>query len=182
MSWSICQSCWSISAGTTPVLIDHGAEDKVIADSALIVEYLDKVFPEPAMRTGYSGPETEALGTFFGKFAGYMKNKDMTKSPELKQLFETEFSKVENYLQNDGKGKKFLLGDDCSDLDCSTLPKLLQINGAGQEYKGIDIAKNYPGIAAYIERMSEMECVKCVRPIDEDLIAGWARHGAVKEC
>ena len=62
--------------GTTPVLIDHAADDKVIPDSGLIVKYLESLFPSPPMNLNKPDPAVEATKNIFAKFAAYMKNSD----------------------------------------------------------------------------------------------------------
>lgn len=144
---------------------------------------MEKLYPEPCMKVGLSDPAVvEASSTFFGKFAALMKNTDLANSPQLRQQFEAEIQKLEGFLQNQGKDRQFLLGDTFSEIDCSILPKLLQVKAAGLEYKGVDIEASFPAIAAYIARASAVEACQNTRPTDEDLIQGWAKYGAVKEC
>jgi len=168
--------------GTTPVLVDHGADDKVIGDSGLIIEYIETLFPMPDMRISFKGAAFEASRSLFGAFAGCMKNKDMEKSNEHRQSLMKELQKLEDYLTNEGKDKTYLIENKLCEIDCSVYPKLLQIKVAGQELKGITIANDFPAIQSYMTKVeSTNECQSCT-PKNEDLVDGWLQHGAIKEC
>jgi len=169
-------------AGTTPVLIDHGADDKVIGDSGLIIEYIESLYPEPCMNISTSGPAADATKNLLGKFAAYMKNQDLSKSKDLRQAFLLEVQKLEDYLQNEGKGMLFLLGNGICEIDCTVYPRLLQIKVAGGELKGVDIPVSFPAINSYMSRVEETAQCVSTRPTAEDLVEGWMRHGAIKEC
>ena len=115
------------------------------------------------------------------QFVPYMVNKDLTKSAALRHEFDEELNNIEKFLQNEGKGRNFLLGENFSELDCSVFPKLLQIQAAGVYFKGIELAGSRPGVTAYMERVAGRSACQSTRPTDEDLIAGWAKKGVLKE-
>ena len=176
------QHNFMLSEGKVPVLVDHGANCKVVEDSGRINAYINDLYPSRDAQCAYQGPAADACGGIFPKLAQLTKNRDTSKTPELKQALLEELVKLNAYLCCDEhKGKKFLLGDFMSDLDCSILPKLLHVRVAGKEFKGFDIPQELTALHDYIKN-GQMEPVwEKTCPPDEQIIYGWNRHNVLKE-
>lgn len=122
------------------------------------------------------------VSALFPKFAAYMKNQDLSTSNEKRVAFEAEIQKLEDYLKSDeaAQGKKFMLGDTLCEVDCATLPKLLQMKAAGKYFKDFDLEK-YPHVYNYLNNADDMDVWLNTRACDQDLVDGWAMHGCIKE-
>ena len=85
-----------------PVLIDHGADNKVVTDSAAIVQYVDDTFAKegvPDLACGHQGECVTAGAGVFSAFAKFMKNKEPSLEPELKENLLAELKKFNDYLE-----------------------------------------------------------------------------------
>lgn len=161
--------------GKVPVLIDRQKGNKVIADSAEIIKYINECFPKPELQREYSGPCVEAAAGIFPKFAAMMKNKEESKESELKEALLAELKKLDDYLANKGCSGDFLLCDSLCELDCQVLPKLRHVQVAGGHYKNFNIPEDFSALNAYIKRGEACDIFKRTCPSDEEFVWGWSK-------
>nr|KAG5686977.1 hypothetical protein BaRGS_011886 [Batillaria attramentaria] len=166
-------------AGTVPVFEDT-EKNVVIADSAKITAYIHELFPEPDLQQNYNGPAVEACSGIFPKLAAFLKNKDPSATPALREALEEELTKLDTYLQSGGCQGKYLLCDTVSELDCSILPKLRHVQVAAKYFQKFEIPEKLTALQKYIKDGQSCEVFQQTACKDEEIIKGWSRHGLVK--
>ncbi|KAK7101773.1 uncharacterized protein [Littorina saxatilis] len=166
-------------SGCVPVLVDTST-NKVIADSQLIVKEIDKLFPEPDLKSTYDGPAVQACSSVFPKLVAFLKNKDKDKIPELRKALEDELTKLDLYLKSENCCGPFLVGDKMCALDCSLLPKLRHLQVAGKYFQKFEIPESLDALRHYIEVGEACEPFQNTKYDDEEIIKGWGRHGLIK--
>ena len=162
--------------GGVPVLVDHDADNKVIADSAEITKYMESVIPEPCCSTDYNGQAQDACMGVFGKFAAFMKNKENAKTDELKLALVQELKKMNDYLDSSEQQGGFLLGDVLSELDCMILPRLKHILVAGKHYLNFDIPEEFTALTKYIEHGQQCDVFAKTCCANEEILHGWSKY------
>lgn len=165
-----------------PVLVDEQEENRAIADSSDIVAYIDRLYPAKDVKCGYKGPAADACSGILPKLAGLLKNQDTSLTPKLKEDLKAELNKLNEYLASkECSDRKFLLGDDLSDLDCSVLPKLFHVQVAAMEYKNFAIPREFAALWRYIEAGQSEAVWNLTCPPPDEVTHGWSRHGVIKE-
>ncbi|XP_076448273.1 uncharacterized protein LOC143284993 isoform X2 [Babylonia areolata] len=164
--------------GTVPVLVDCETKE-VIANSQLIVKYIDNKFPEPDIKVDYSGPAIEACSGVFPKLAAFLKNKDKEAIPTLRKALEDELAKLDAFLKTDEHGRYLLCDSPCA-LDCSLLPKLRHVEVAGKHFQKFEITEGLDALHRYIKAGESCPAFQSTSYPDEEIISGWSRHGLMK--
>ena len=162
--------------GKVPVLIDREANDKIVTDSAEINKYFDEQFPDPVCKPMECNAANEACQGVFGKVAGLIKNKDDSKTDELKHAVTDELQKVESYLQTKEEKGRFLLGDKMTEVDCMILPRLRHLAVAGKHYRNYDIPTEFTALNKYISDAKTDNAYTSTCCPDEEIIYGWGKH------
>jgi glutathione S-transferase len=97
-----------------PVL-DCGQQ--VLRESSVILRYLDMKYPERPI--AHTDPMRHAIESLFGLMdsgyakAGYamLRNQELSRREELKQAFDAEYAKLDEFLRLHGNGGPFLFDD-----------------------------------------------------------------------
>ena len=113
-------------AGTVPVLM---ADGKPIPDSEAILEYIEKLQPEPSLMT--TSPVRKEVGaTVWTSFLALLKNDTPgKKAAVLRSTLETKLGQIDTHLAQ--SGMPYLAADRPTAADCQLIPQLYQISVAG---------------------------------------------------
>lgn len=160
--------------GKVPVLVDLQNENKIIPDSGKIVEYLENIFPQPAVIMSNQIAEDASSG-IFPKFAAMMKNKDAAADTSLKDALIAELKKLDDYLAQKSSPGAFLVDNNICELDCQVLPKLRHVQVAGKKYKQFDIPAELSALHQYIQLGEASDVYRKTCPADDQIIWGWSK-------
>ncbi|XP_003386053.1 PREDICTED: glutathione S-transferase DHAR1, mitochondrial-like [Amphimedon queenslandica] len=158
-------------AGSVPAL---QYDDEIITDSYKILEYLDETYPEPPLNPPNNKEAEEATGQIFGAFSAWIKNTDDSKDSELKEAFEAELEKINNYMGR--HSWSMLCSDSWSFADCVLAPRLYHIQTVAEDFKGYTRLNEYYNLKQYMDTvfLSE-EFVSTCYP-REYILKGWAKY------
>ncbi|QDZ19766.1 glutathione S-transferase [Chloropicon primus] len=166
---------WFLDAfpqGNVPVIRD--GEGNWLADSDLICERLETMFPEPSLVPASEG--TKEVGkSLFGAFVKYITNKEPEKEDDLKQSLLAEVSSLNTHVEaNQAKGLDFLDSRPavCS-VDLALYPKLKHVCVVLSHYKGLEIRKGYGGIQAFMDNFEIKRETEATFYPDEYILEGW---------
>ena len=157
--------------GKVPVLVHRVSEQEalVLDDPLLIATYLEKLFPNPPIRS--KGKKAIVAGSdIFQKFCALIKNKDPTKDADLKTALCKKMEDLDSFLLSTCGA--FMEGDTLRFSDCSLLPKLLLVRVAAKQLKGFEIPARLKGISGYIQAGDTC-------PSDKLIKEHWSRDFAV---
>jgi glutathione S-transferase len=145
-----------------PVLKDE-AEDRLIPESSIIIEYIDQKFPD-GPRMIPSDPtrarEVRLRDRFFDLYVHLPMQKVMTdrlrpegkRDPfgvdQAKQQIETSYRMIDQEMAS----RTWVMGEDFTMADCAALPALFYGNMA-VPFDG------YPNVAAYLDRLKQRPTV-----------------------
>ena len=132
-------------AGTVPVLI---ADGKPIPDSEAILEYAEKLQPEPSLMT--TSPVRKEVGaTVWTSYLALLKNNDIEKDALLRDALSAQLFQIDSHLAQ--SGMPFLAADRPTAADCQLLPQLYQIEVSGHLVDFTIPAQN-TNLLAYMKR------------------------------
>ena len=162
--------------GKVPVMIDN-KENKVIADSGDITQYIQNIAGKGSttQNEDFLSEAAEACSGLFPKFAAMMKNKDDSKTEELKNALSNELGKLNTFLKEKKTDGKYLMGETLCELDCQILPKLKHVLVAGKKYKDFDIPAEFEALHEYLRHGQETDEFKVTCPEDEQFVWGWSK-------
>lgn len=164
--------------GKVPVLVDRGADNKIIADSGEITKYIDSIYPEGDFQINYNGPALVACSGVFPKLAALLKNKSPDNSEELKGALLAELSRVDAYLKSEAHEGMFLIGDKLNEIDCMFLPRLRHVVVGGGHYAGIKIPDKMDALHKYFDHANKNELFMSTCCPEEEIIYGWSKHAS----
>ena len=128
--------------GKVPAIVHAGNE---VYESAIVNEYLDEVFPEPAMMPVDPGARAQARiwidycdGVFLDDVYAAIKNQDESEAEELRTKVVAHFREIDAAMTRLGGGGPFWLGAEISLVDCAYYPFFERLP-AWTHYRGIDI-------------------------------------------
>jgi len=161
------------SGGKVPIL---RSEEKglVMPDSDVIVEYLEKEFPQPSMK---SKAPADLGNSFFPTLTPFLKAAaGSAEEAEAKGKMEAELRSIQDFLAAQGNGP--LIGGSSVDAkDAALAPKLYHACVASKAIKGYDIQAHYPAIQKYFATLACMPHWKQTLPTDGDavIVDGWRK-------
>lgn len=131
-------------------------------ESNVIAEYLDFFFKDPPLKpnnnqkavTEAAESAVEGLFPAVAKYFKHTPDGDED-DDQLKKNLEASLEKLNHHLSNTNNGGPYLTGAAFSLLDCSLAPKLyhLQIGVASFKDNAIDLALQFPAVAAYMDHV-----------------------------
>jgi len=164
--------------GKVPVLTDG---DFGISDSSVIVQYLDKKYPQNSLYPQCPEAFAKALwfeeysdtkvteiisGIFFQKVAKPMLMGEAADEEIVKEK-EKEIPGIFDYLEKSLQGKNYLVADELTIADISLLSNLVNYFALGNE---IDTGK-WPLLAAYAERLTKLPQIKEILELEKEATA-----------
>ncbi|XP_065886428.1 uncharacterized protein [Dysidea avara] len=157
--------------GSVPVL-DTG--DRKITQSAEIVIFAEEKYPNPTLRQPGNDKAMEVSQNIFNVFGAWAKNKEESKTGELKQAFIAELSKINDYLVSNGG--PMLCGKEWSISDCHFAPRIYHIQAVAKHYLKYNGVGEMPGIKAYMDFVFNSEPFKRTGYPEEYILEGWAKY------
>jgi glutathione S-transferase len=152
--------------GKIPYIVDG---DFSISDSSVIIQYLERKYPQSAILP--ESPEDFAKALWFEEYsdskmtqvisAGIFFEKivkpQMGRSTDEEKVFQSlsEVPTIFDYLESTLTGRHFLVGEKFSIADISVFTNLINYNMAGHE---IDI-NAWPRLAAYFVRLTKLPVI-----------------------
>ena len=168
--------------GKVPALVHNG---ETIYESLVINEYLDEVFPEPALMP--ADPVLRAKARiwiaycddyFTGDFYAVIRNKEESKQGELKATLADRLRKAEQdgfgELSGDGP---YWLGAEVSLVDLAWYPFFERLP-AWTHYRDFAIPDDCPKIARWADAMAGRASAQAVANDADYYIEGYARYAA----
>lgn len=149
--------------GKVPAIVHDGAE---IYESHIINEYLEEVFPEPALMP--KDPVTRAKvriwidycdDHFLDDFYGAMRNQDRSRDDEFREKIEAHLRRLGGGMTALSQTGPFWLGEKVSLLDLAIYPFFERLP-AWEHYRGITIPEDCTRLKAWREAMAELPSVK----------------------
>ncbi|CAL5221318.1 g3490 [Coccomyxa viridis] len=155
--------------GAVPVMKDL-ENDKWIADSGDIVDYLEDKFPEVPL--GKQDARPHVAQKLFPSFVAALKA-DGAEFKEKEEALVGSLTEIDEYMQNH---KAYLGGDRPNAVDCMIAPRLYHIQVAMKELKGWEIPSNLTNLHEYITRMQSRDSWKQTYYSPDKVLAGWKAH------
>ena len=149
--------------GKVPALVHDGVE---IYESAIINEYLEEVFPEPALMP--KDPVTRAKvriwidycdDIFLSDFYGAMRNQDRSRDGEFREKIEMHLHRLESGMASLSGSGPFWLGDKVSLIDLAIYPFFERLP-AWEHYRGITIPEDCKRLKEWRDAMADLPSVK----------------------
>ena len=150
--------------GKVPALVHNDVE---IYESAIINEYLEEVFPDPALLPQSAAQRASARiwidycnTRFTGDCYSLLKNQDESKQEELKARVHDHFRFIENraLVQLSGDGP-YWFGSTPSLVDMAYYPHFERFP-AWEYYRGLSIPEDCSRLLNWVRAMSERDSVK----------------------
>uniref|UniRef100_A0A915AX27 Chloride intracellular channel n=1 Tax=Parascaris univalens TaxID=6257 RepID=A0A915AX27_PARUN len=145
--------------------LQHG-EDFAYSHPDEIIEYIDRTFPLPSLKSDSAGAG-DATANLFRAFAFFIK--EVSTDPKA---LETELTRLDHYLSE--IDTKFLAADRLTHIDCYILPKLHTIRIAAAALKQYEIPASLHNLWAYMKRGYETDAFRKSCPCDQEIILYWA--------
>jgi glutathione S-transferase len=138
--------------------------DLTIPDSSVIIDYLERVAPNPPLYPTDPGQRARALWyeeyadtklvnalatVFFQRFVGPKFMQQETDQAAVDAALNDEIPPILDYLEGELDGDGFLVGDHFSIADIATTSPFVNFAIAGESVDG----SRWPKLAAYVERM-----------------------------
>ncbi|CAH2036798.1 unnamed protein product [Thlaspi arvense] len=151
--------------GTVPVL---KIDDKWVSDSDIIVDVLEKKYPEPSLKTP---TKFATVGSkIFSTFGSFVKSKDRNDGTEKALLDELEA--LEKHLKtHDGP---FIAGERVSAVDLSLAPKLYHLEVALGHFKSWSVPGSLSHVHRYMKALFSLDSFEKTKPEEKYVISGWA--------
>jgi glutathione S-transferase len=170
----------SVSPYTKVPTVVHG--DDTVWESAIVNEYIDEVFPEPAMVPSEPGRRALArtwvdysASRFVSAFGAVFRETDL--SARLEKV--EKFLETLRYMENEGLAKlganPYWMGDSVSIVDVAFWPWFERFV-AMTEYRGVTIPDDCPRLNAWIAAMRERPAVKRAANPPEFFLNSYARY------
>ncbi|CAK9176530.1 unnamed protein product [Ilex paraguariensis] len=141
-------------------------DDKWIADSEVIVDLIEKKYPNPPLSPP---PEVASVGSkIFPAFVKFLKSKDPNDGTE--QALLDELKALDEHLKAHGP---YVNGENITAVDLSLAPKLYHMEAALGHFKGWAVPENLTHLRNYMKLLFSRESVQKTKPAKEYVIAGW---------
>eukprot|EP00270_Netrium_digitus_P007969 TRINITY_DN2350_c0_g1_i1.p1 TRINITY_DN2350_c0_g1~~TRINITY_DN2350_c0_g1_i1.p1 ORF type:complete len:320 (-),score=53.34 TRINITY_DN2350_c0_g1_i1:214-1113(-) len=160
---------WFLDAnpeGKVPVLKHEG---KWVADSDVITQLLEEVYPEPSL-VPPEGSQSVG-GKLFPAFVKFLKSSDA--SDRTLAALEDELQALEDHLK--ATGGLYLGGEQVSSVDLSLAPKLYHLRITTKKFKNWTIPDKYTHVINYIKALESRNSFKKTDPGEESVISGWSQ-------
>lgn len=146
-------------------------------ESDVIAEYLDFFFRDPQLKTDKTAMTAaeDAIAGLFPSIAKYLKHTPDGDDDDmaLKTDLETSLTKLNTHLTSvEGS---FMTGSAMALVDCSLAPKLYILQTGLQVFKddAVDIPKQFPALAAYMEAVFSRPSFQATVYPPETMKWGW---------
>jgi len=106
---------------------------------------------------------------FFSKFCFYIKSVSRDATSLIADL-----RRLDDHLQQQAAGCKYIFGNELSKLDCEVLPKLHHLRVAAFHLKGFEIPLEYTGIWRYLNNAYNDDIFLRTCPPDQEIVLHWA--------
>lgn len=157
-------------AGSVPVVQYN---DKIIADSYDIVQYLDATYPNPSLKpSGYDDAE-KVTGDIFKKFSAWAKHFKEPSAQEAKDAFVAELKKIDEFMAK-GEGP-LLCGKAWSIADCALVPRLYHISTVAKHFMDYDISQ-FTSVQKYMDYSFGTEVFQATSYPSDWILTGWAKY------
>ena len=169
-----------VSPYTKVPAIVHG--DDNVWESAIVNEYIDEVFPEPAMVPKEPGRRALArtwvdysASRFVSAFGAVLRDADLSSRPEKVE----KFKETLRYMEKEGLAKlganPYWMGDSISIVDVAFWPWFERFV-AMTHYRGVTIPDDCTRLNAWVAAMRERPAVKQAANPPEFFINSYARY------
>ena len=149
--------------GKVPAIVHNGIE---VYESSIINEYLDEVFPEPAMMPSDPGARAQVRiwidycdTRFLDDVYGAIKNRDSDQAAELKDKVEGHFREINAAMERLGGDGPYWHGAQVGLADCAYYPFFERLP-AWTHYRGIAVPEDCTRLQAWLAAMAARETVK----------------------
>ncbi|CAN8234666.1 unnamed protein product [Cochlearia groenlandica] len=151
--------------GKVPVMKLDG---EWVSDSDVIVELLEKKFPEPSLKTP---PEFASVGSkIFGCFVAFLKSKDGDKDGSEKALVDA-LEALENHLKS--HPGPYVAGENVTAVDLSLAPKLYHLEVVLGHYKKWSVPERLTSVCSYAKALFARESFEKTKAEKGFVVAGW---------
>jgi len=154
----------------------------VLWESAVINEYLEDVFPEPALLP--RDPKQRALARVWIDFANvrlvpHVYKMMLRQDAEGQAFHKQKLTEAVLFMEHQGLRKlsagPFWLGEKPCLIDFTFFPHVQRFV-ALEHYRGFKVPEECTRVRAWIEAMHKLPSVQATRPTDETLIRNWAKY------
>ena len=165
--------------GKVPAIVHNGAE---VYESAIINEYLEEVFPDPALMP--KDPATRAQlriwidycdDHYLDDFYGALRNQDRELDDALKEKVLAHLHRIEAAMQRLSNEGPYWLGAQVSLLDCAYYPFFERFPVLAH-YRGIKIPKDCKRLSKWCDTMAERATVKSIANDPDYYIGRYASY------
>lgn len=156
-------------SGTVPVMKDL-ATGEWIVDSGVIVDLLEKLYPEPKLGTVESAPQIG--GDIFPAFRDFLKAPE-GEGAEKEAALVAALAALNEYLVKSGP---YVGGTNVCATDLSLAPKLYHLQVALKHFKGWEIPADLSAVYRYLNLIKARPSWKNTLYSEEAVVAGWKRH------
>ena len=165
--------------GKVPALVHEGVS---IYESAIVNEYLDEVFPEPAFMP--KDPATRALvriwidycdDHFLDDHYAALKNQDEAKAGEWKEKIDRHLRFIESGMRDLSAEGPYWLGEKVSLLDFSYYPFFERLP-AWEHHRGLGLPDDCERLRGWLAAMLERPMVKSIANPPDYYIERYARY------
>lgn len=168
--------------GKVPAIVHEGNE---VYESAIINEYLEEVFAEPALMPEDPGRRAQVRiwidfcdDHFLDDLYGAIKNQDPARHGELKDKVVAHFRALEGALERLSGSGPYWLGAEASLLDFALYPFFERLP-AWDHYRGLGIPDDCPHLRAWLAVMAERPSVKAIANTPEYYIERYQNYAKV---
>ncbi|KAL6753232.1 dehydroascorbate reductase [Haematococcus lacustris] len=159
------------SGGKVPVLRQESS-GMVMPDSDVIVQHLEKEFPQPSMTSDIDPKIGSGLFPAFRAFLSAPK--DAADTDKLQAALEGQLQEVEAALQAQ-KGPLFG-GDTLNATDAALGPKLYHAQVALQHLKGYTLPDRFSALHKYLDYIKQQPAWQATDYGAAAIVAGWSAH------
>ena len=168
--------------GKVPAIVHDGNE---VYESAIINEYLEEVFPEPALMPKDPGLRAQVRiwidycdDHFLDDLYGAIRNQDAETHGELRDKVLAHFHDLEDALAGLSGAGPYWLGAEASLLDFALYPFFERLP-AWAHYRGLGIPEDCPRLAAWLAVMAERPSVREIANTPEYYIERYQNYAKV---
>lgn len=169
--------------GKVPAIIHNGNE---VYESAIVNEYLEEVFPEPAMMPRDPGARAQARiwidycdGAFLGDYYAAIRTQDSSKAGELKTKVENHFREIDAAMTRLGGDGPYWLGAEVSLVDCAYYPFFERLP-PWTHYRGIKIPEECNRLLSWKSAMAARPSVTNMANSPDYYIERYASYAGSK--
>ena len=168
--------------GKVPAIVHDGNE---IYESSIINQYLEEVFPEPALMPSDPGLRAQVRiwidycdSRFLDDLYGAIKNQDAEAYDGLKAKVAAHLCMLEDAYARLSGGGPYWLGAEASLLDFTFYPFFERLP-AWAHYRGLGIPEDCPGLRGWSAAMAERPSVQAIANSPEYYIERYQNYAKV---